>query len=63
MGKGPWSWFRVFFWFALPGVGIRDSPRGASVAPVRGGTYFSLSCQRKVGKRKALRVLSGNPAQ
>jgi hypothetical protein len=31
----------VCFWFA-------------SVAPVRGGTYFSLPPQRKVGKRKRL---------
>ncbi|WP_204117542.1 hypothetical protein, partial [Paraburkholderia sp. C35] len=29
----------ICFWFA-------------SVAPVRGGTYFSLPPQRKVGKRK-----------
>jgi len=28
--------------------------RGAGVAPVRGGTYFSLLPQRKVGKRKRL---------
>src|SRR5689334_24395036 len=28
--------------------------RGAGVAPVRGGTYFSLPPQRKVGKRKRL---------
>ncbi|MEM5385524.1 hypothetical protein VSR68_18245 [Paraburkholderia phymatum] len=28
------------------------APRGAGVAPVRGGTYFSLPPQRKVGKRK-----------
>jgi hypothetical protein len=28
--------------------------RGAGVAPVRGGTYFSLQRQRKVGKRKPL---------
>ncbi|CAG9235387.1 hypothetical protein PSAB6_620025 [Paraburkholderia sabiae] len=27
---------------------------GAGVAPVRGGTYFSLQRQRKVGKRKPL---------
>jgi hypothetical protein len=26
----------------------------SSVAPVRGGTYFSLPPQRKVGKRKRL---------
>ncbi len=49
-------------------AGIRDAPsrggsfsrasamrlRGAGVAPVRGGTYFSLQRQRKVGKRKPL---------
>jgi hypothetical protein len=40
--------------FALTFAGIRDAPRGASVAPVRGGTYFSLQRQRKVGKRKPL---------
>jgi hypothetical protein len=28
----------------------------ASVAPVRGGTYFSLQRQRKVGKRKPLQT-------
>ncbi|WP_336599832.1 hypothetical protein, partial [Paraburkholderia bengalensis] len=28
--------------------------RGAGVAPVRGGTYFSLQRQRKAGKRKPL---------
>jgi hypothetical protein len=28
--------------------------RPSSVAPVRGGTYFSLPPQRKVGKRKRL---------
>jgi hypothetical protein len=28
--------------------------RASSVAPVRGGTYFSLPPQRKVGKRKRL---------
>ena len=31
------------------------SPRGAGVAPVLGGTYFSLQRQRKVGKRKPLK--------
>jgi hypothetical protein len=31
--------------------------RYASVAPVRGGTYFSLQPQRKVGKRKRLKPL------
>ncbi|MHB9838588.1 hypothetical protein Q8F57_027545 [Paraburkholderia terrae] len=29
----------------------------SSVAPVRGGTYFSLPPQRKVGKRKRLTPL------
>jgi hypothetical protein len=28
--------------------------RASCVAPVRGGTYFSLPPQRKVGKRKRL---------
>jgi hypothetical protein len=28
--------------------------RASGVAPVRGGTYFSLPPQRKVGKRKRL---------
>jgi len=32
------------------------SYRFASVAPVRGGTYFSLQRQRKVGKRKPLQT-------
>jgi hypothetical protein len=32
--------------------------RGAGVAPVRGGTYFSLPRQRKVGKRKPLHTAS-----
>ncbi|CAI8923337.1 hypothetical protein EMIT0158MI4_320002 [Burkholderia ambifaria] len=32
-----------------------QSCRSISVAPARGGGYFSLSCQRKVTKRKALR--------
>jgi hypothetical protein len=39
--------------------------RASSVAPVRGGTYFSLPPQRKVGKRKRLtppaRVLVHGP--
>ncbi|SIT50568.1 hypothetical protein BN2476_850001 [Paraburkholderia piptadeniae] len=50
-------------WFALLFAGIRDAPRGAGVAPVRGGTYFSLQRQRKVGKRKPLTppVLDGYP--
>ncbi|WP_204117467.1 hypothetical protein, partial [Paraburkholderia sp. C35] len=38
-----WCWFR---WH--PRFGVCAS----SVAPVRGGTYFSLPPQRKVGKRK-----------
>jgi hypothetical protein len=31
--------------------------RASGVAPVRGGTYFSLPPQRKVGKRKRLTPL------
>ncbi|WP_148654311.1 hypothetical protein [Paraburkholderia caribensis] len=47
-------------WF---GAGIRVMPfrwhprfalPASGVAPVRGGTYFSLPPQRKVGKRKRL---------
>ena len=34
----------------------------SSVAPVRGGTYFSLPPQRKVGKRKRLTPLTLLPA-
>ncbi|WP_223964471.1 hypothetical protein, partial [Paraburkholderia sabiae] len=30
--------------------------RASRVAPVRGGTYFSLQRQRKVGKRKPLQT-------
>ncbi|SIT49963.1 hypothetical protein BN2476_740007 [Paraburkholderia piptadeniae] len=30
------------------------APRGAGVAPVRGGTYSSLPRQRRVGRRKPL---------
>ena len=38
------------------GVGISlFSCRYIGVAPVRGGTYFSLQPQRKVGKRKRLK--------
>jgi hypothetical protein len=32
------------------------SYRASCVAPVRGGTYFSLPRQRKVGKRKPLQT-------
>jgi hypothetical protein len=53
-------WFLVFgFWFLV--FGLRPVSLAsalciwsASVAPVRGGTYFSLPPQRKVGKRKRL---------
>jgi hypothetical protein len=40
----------VFRW--RPRIRIRAS----RVAPVRGGTYFSLQRQRKVGKRKPLQT-------
>ncbi|WP_204117405.1 hypothetical protein, partial [Paraburkholderia sp. C35] len=33
----------------------------ASVAPVRGSTYFSLPRQRKVGKRKPLNTIHYGP--
>jgi hypothetical protein len=43
----------VFFFFCWhPRIRIRTS----CVAPVRGGTYFSLQRQRKVGKRKPLQT-------
>ncbi|MEM5435695.1 hypothetical protein [Paraburkholderia diazotrophica] len=45
------------FWFLWLAAGIRNAPTGAGVAPVRGGTYFSLQRQRKVGKRKPLTPL------
>jgi hypothetical protein len=37
-----WVWIFSAYWFI-------------SVPPVRGGTYFSLPPQRKVGKRKRLK--------
>jgi hypothetical protein len=40
----------------------RDGVCRSSVAPVRGGTYFSLPPQRKVGKRKRLTPLVLVPA-
>jgi hypothetical protein len=60
--------WRLFFclrrvWFGLVwfGLVVLDFAlasalclRASSVAPVRGGTYFSLPPQRKVGKRKRL---------
>jgi hypothetical protein len=58
----------VFFGFSVFGLSATQSPLfafgwhprfriGASrVAPVRGGTYFSLQRQRKVGKRKPLQT-------
>jgi hypothetical protein len=48
-------WFLLFCFFAFewhPRFRIGAS----SVAPVRGGTYFSLQRQRKVGKRKPLQT-------
>ncbi|SIT51650.1 hypothetical protein BN2476_1270016 [Paraburkholderia piptadeniae] len=44
---------RLRGYFSVP-PGIRDAPRGAGVAPVRGGTYSSLPRQRRVGRRKPL---------
>ncbi|SIT35663.1 exported hypothetical protein [Paraburkholderia piptadeniae] len=37
------------------------APRGAGVAPVRGGTYSSLPRQRRVGRRKPLTPLVLDP--
>ena len=42
----------LFFAFGFFSLASANSYRSASVAPVRGGTYFSLQRQRKVGKRK-----------
>ncbi|WP_156132344.1 hypothetical protein [Paraburkholderia terrae] len=46
----------VFLLFAARAFSLASAwrLRGAGVAPVRGGTYFSLPPQRKVGKRKRL---------
>jgi hypothetical protein len=43
-------------WFGLLVFALASALclRASSVAPVRGGTYFSLPPQRKVGKRKRL---------
>src|ERR1700756_3924519 len=43
-------------WFGLLVFSLASARclRASSVAPVRGGTYFSLPPQRKVGKRKRL---------
>jgi hypothetical protein len=43
-------------WFGLLVFALASACclRASSVAPVRGGTYFSLPPQRKVGKRKRL---------
>src|ERR1700746_3361675 len=64
--RGSCGRFGVFGGFCLC-AGIREAlgfyacalasalcVRASSVAPVRGGTYFSLPPQRKVGKRKRL---------
>jgi hypothetical protein len=51
------SWF-LFGLFAY-GVGLSlISRRFICTAPVRGGTYFSLPPQRKVGKRKRAQTAS-----
>ncbi len=52
-------WARAFALrspFAVLGFALASARRyrASSVAPVRGGTYFSLPPQRKVGKRKRL---------
>ncbi|WP_180724198.1 hypothetical protein [Paraburkholderia largidicola] len=47
-------WFG--FWFGLLVFSLASAicSLASGVAPVRGGTYFSLPPQRKVGKRKRL---------
>jgi hypothetical protein len=47
------SWVLIGFGFAFL-LASALCLRASSVAPVRGGTYFSLPPQRKVGKRKRL---------
>jgi hypothetical protein len=49
-------WYGFGFGFGLLGSALASALclRASSVAPVRGGTYFSLPPQRKVGKRKRL---------
>jgi hypothetical protein len=47
----------LLFW-VFAGLASAFSYRFASVAPVRGGTYFSLPPQRKVGKRKRAHTAS-----
>jgi hypothetical protein len=44
------GWFGLLVFSLASAVCLRAS----RVAPVRGGTYFSLPPQRKVGKRKRL---------
>ncbi|MEX3977233.1 hypothetical protein AB4Y37_41755, partial [Paraburkholderia caribensis] len=45
-----------FCWYPRYGFALASAIcfRASRVAPVRGGTYFSLPPQRKVGKRKRL---------
>jgi hypothetical protein len=50
------SWFFRFLFLPFAAVASANSYRFISVAPVRGGTYFSLQRQRKVGKRKPLQT-------
>src|SRR3984885_6244528 len=49
---------RADFWLFLLFLGSAISRWRAGDAPVRGGTYFSLQRQRKVGKRKPLTPLT-----
>jgi hypothetical protein len=62
LSSGVLLWFGFWFfflsatlvcllWFSLASAFCL---RASGVAPVRGGTYFSLPPQRKVGKRKRL---------
>jgi hypothetical protein len=51
-------WFFAFFvFYYFVGLSL-FSYRFICVAPVRGGTYFSLPPQRKVGKRKRAQTAS-----
>ncbi|CAG9230498.1 hypothetical protein PSAB6_520002 [Paraburkholderia sabiae] len=48
----------AFLFLLFAALASAISYRFISVAPVRGGTYFSLQRQRKVGKRKPLQTSS-----
>src|ERR1700750_1671341 len=54
--------FFVLSWVLLLSLASAWCYWFASVTPVRGGTYFSLPPQRKVGKRKGLTPPAHGPS-